>query len=232
MKRLAIRETTVKMRDPTRGSPVEEPVEWIHQFMQWLVHVTDTLGYFGIFIMTFIDATIVPLPVEATMIPAGYLVHQGRMEFMGVLFVSVLGTCSGAYLNYWLAKKYGRGIFIRYGKFLGVTDAKLAKLEKFFAEHGAMSTFTGRLFPGLRHYISVPAGLALMDLKKFFIYSGLGSLVLMTLLLSVGYYIGANEGEVRNLLPWIKVGLVAFIVLLVGVYVLRDWRKRKAASKI
>lgn len=210
---------------------MEESAEWIHEFIQWLVHITDTLGYVGVLIMTFIDATVIPLPVEATLIPAGYLIQQGSMEFIPVLLISMIGTVGGAYLNYWLAKKYGRDLFIRYGRFFMMTDAKLAKLEQFFADHGAMSTFTGRLFPGLRHYISLPAGLARMDLKKFFIYSALGSFVLSTLLLLIGYYIGANEAEVKRYLPLVKLALVGVLFLGIGLYVLRDWRRRVVARR-
>lgn len=202
----------------------------LHQFVTWLVDVVHHLGYVGIFIMTFVESTFVPIPAEVTMIPAGYLVHQGKMQFLPALVASVFGTVGGSYFNYWIAKKYGRDLFIRYGKYLMMTPAKLTKLENFFHEHGAISTFTGRLIPGLRHYISFPAGLAQMKLSKFVIYTALGGGIWMSVLLGLGYYIGENEELVMAYLPMAKLGVIALVVLVGGFYVLRARKRAKAAA--
>ena len=201
---------------------------WVGEFMQWLVHVTDQLGYWGLLAMTFVESSVVPLPLEATLIPAGYLVQQGKMAFIPALMISVIGTVVGSYLNYWMAKHFGRSLFIRYGKFLMMNDAKLGRLEQFFVEHGAMSTFTGRLLPGLRHYIALPAGLARMHLPKFIFYTALGGLVLSGILLGLGYFIGASETVAKHYLPMIKLGIFLAVLLGIGLYVLRHWRKQKS----
>ena len=201
----------------------------LHQFVTWLVEVVNHLGYVGIFIMTFVESTFVPIPAEVTMIPAGYLVHQGEMKFLPALLASICGTVGGSYLNYWIAKKYGRDLFIRYGKYLMMTPAKLTKLENFFYEHGAVSTFTGRLIPGLRHYISFPAGLARMNLNKFVLYTGLGGGIWMSVLLGLGYYIGENEDLVMAYLPMAKIGVIALVAVVGTFYVWRARRRAKAA---
>jgi len=85
----------------------------LHQFVAWLVDFVHHLGYLGIFLMTFVESTFVPIPAEVTMIPAGYLVQQGKMSLIPVLLASIFGTVGGAYFNYWLAKRYGRELFIR-----------------------------------------------------------------------------------------------------------------------
>lgn len=207
-------------------------MEWLHQAVEWLVEFVQSLGYLGIFIMTFVESTFVPLPAELTMIPAGYLVQQGKMHFWIVFFAAVLGTVGGAYLNYWIAKRYGRDLFIRYGKYFMMTDEKLAKLERFFANHGAISTFTGRLLPGIRHYISFPAGLAKMKLSTFFIYTTLGGAIWMMCLLLLGYFIGENKAEVVAYMPWIKLGIVLLIAVVGAIYWKKHIRpKNKAASE-
>lgn len=203
-------------------------MDWIHQAIAWLVDFVHQLGYLGIFLMTFVESTFVPIPAEVTMIPAGYLVQQGKMDFTMVLLASIFGTVGGAYFNYWLAKRFGRDLFIRYGKYLMMTDAKLLKLELFFAKHGAISTFTGRLLPGIRHYISFPAGLAKMDVRKFFLYTALGGAIWMTVLVCLGYFIGENQDLATKYLPMIKVIILGLLVVG-GVWY---WRRHSRKARM
>lgn len=201
-------------------------MEWIRELIEWLVSFVHHLGYAGIFLMTFVESTFVPVPAEVTMIPAGYLVQQGKMQFIPVLLASIFGTVGGAYFNYWLAKRYGRDLFIRYGKYLMVTDAKLAKLENFFAKHGAISTFIGRLIPGVRHYISFPAGLANMNVRSFLIYTASGGAIWMTVLVSLGYFIGENQDLATKYLPLTKLVILCLLGIAMVIYV-RAHRRRE-----
>jgi len=207
---------------------LEALTQWFDTVVHWLVAFVEHLGVLGIFIMTFLESTFMPIPSEITMIPAGYLIQQGKMDLMSVLIASIIGTVGGAYFNYWIARKYGRGLFIRYGKYFMMTPAKLNKLESFFEKHGAISTFIGRLIPGIRHYISFPAGLANMDLKKFVIYTALGGAIWMSVLIALGYYIGENKELMTTYLPIIKGGMLLFIVLLMVTY---TWRRRVYARR-
>lgn len=210
-------------------------MDWIHSALEWLVHFVEELGYWGIFFMTFIESTFVPIPAEATMLPAGYLVHQGKLNFWLVLLASIVGTVGGAYFNYWLAKRYGRDLFIRYGKYFMITPAKMEKLERFFDKHGAVSTFTGRLLPGLRHYISFPAGLAQMRVVPFLTYTALGGSIWMLVLLIVGYKIGENQDLAKVYMPWIKGGMLAALTIGISAYVFirkRKLRREAALQKI
>lgn len=199
----------------------------MHEFIKWLVDFVDHLGYVGIFIMTLIESTFVPIPSEVTMIPAGYLVQQGKMNFWWVFLASVAGTVIGAYINYWIAKHYGRKLFTKYGKYFMMTPQKLRKLEKFYSQHGSLSTFIGRLLPGIRHYISFPAGLAKMNIGKFFFYTTLGGAIWMAILLVVGYKIGDNEELVRMLLPRMQIYVYAVLGCFIALYVARKRRLKK-----
>jgi membrane protein DedA with SNARE-associated domain len=201
---------------------VDEATSWLEQAIHWLVSVVDQLGVVGIFVMTFLESTFAPIPSEMTMIPAGYLVQQGKMNLIAVLIASITGTIGGACFNYWIAKHFGRSLFLRFGKYFFMTPQKLEKLEVFFAKHGAISMFTGRLIPGLRHYISFPAGLARMPFKPFLLYTALGGALWMVVLITLGYHIGKNQELVASYMPMIKLGIVAFVVVVVVGYVLRN----------
>lgn len=195
---------------------------------EWLVHFVHTLGYPGIFIMTFLESTFVPIPSEVTMIPAGYLVQQGEMSLFWVLFASITGTIGGALANYYIALHFGRRILLHYGKYFFFDQEKMYKLDRFFARHGEISTFTGRLIPGLRHFISFPAGLAHMDIKKFCIYTGAGGAIWMVTLTMVGYLIGGNKHMLRQYMPYITTACVVAVVLLITVYMWHHRRKKNA----
>jgi len=93
------------------GRSVDGLIQWVEMTVHWLVTFVESLGVLGIFLMTFVESTFVPIPSEAIMIPAGYLIQQGKLPLVEVFAVSVLGTIGGAYFNYWLASHLGRGLF-------------------------------------------------------------------------------------------------------------------------
>ena len=202
---------------------------WIEQATVWLVALVQQLGVAGIFIMTFLESTFVPVPSEITMVPAGYLVQQGRMDLASVWIASVVGTVAGSYFNYWIAKHFGRGLFLRYGQYFFMTPEKLEKLEYFFRQHGPISIFTGRLIPGVRHCISFPAGLARMQLNRVLLYTACGGALWMSVLLVLGYYIGANQALVVQYVPLLKLAVLAFVMLMAGSYILHHRRRTRRA---
>lgn len=188
----------------------------MEEILHWIVEFVHSTGYVGIFVMTFLESTFLPIPSEITMIPAGYLVYQQKMDFWLVLFASVTGTAGGALLNYLIARKYGRPLIEKYKKYLFLNDARIHQFEVFFEKHGEISTFTGRLLPAVRHFISIPAGIAKMNINKFIIYTSIGGGLWMLALIGVGYYIGDNEDIIRQtmkqLLGVILAGSVALVI--------------------
>ncbi len=202
----------------------------IEAFLHWLVEFVHHFGYAGIFIMSFLESTFAPIPSEVTMIPAGVLVQQGHMNFFIVVILATLGAVAGSLFNYYLAYYLGRRFFYAYGKYFFFTHEKIDKLDKFFVLHGDVSTFTGRLIPGVRHFIAFPAGLAHMDLKKFCIYTGLGSGIWMTILTAVGYLIGDNKELLHRLMPYITGAVVLIVVAGVVFYMWNGRRKRNNDS--
>lgn len=201
-----------------------EVVSTLSLIMEWIVQFVHEFGYLGIFIMTFIESTFIPVPSEVTMVPAGYLIHQGEMDFLWVMAASVSGTLGGAMFNYWIARTYGLALLEKYGKYFLITPKKMQKMELFFEQHGAISTFSGRLIPGVRHYISFPAGLAKMKLRQFCLYTALGGGIWMMALIGLGYFIGEEQERMKHYLPMMVWTIVAALAVFVSVYI---WRVRK-----
>jgi len=176
--------------------------------------------------MTFLESTFVPIPAELTMIPAGYLVYQGHMSGCLVMIIAILGSIGGSIANYYIAYHYGRRFLFRYGKYLFFTHEKMEKLDRFFAVHGEISTFTGRLVPGLRHVISFPAGLGHMNLKKFTLYTAGGAGIWMGVLVIVGYVIGGNKEMVRHYTPYVTISAMLAVAAMVTLYVKQHRKKQ------
>ncbi len=193
-----------------------------------IVRFVESLGYFGVFIMTFIESTFIPIPAEITLIPAGYLAHKGDMNFFLVLIISTIGTLAGSALSYYIAYFFGRKLFINKGKYLFLNESKLEKIEKFFINHGAISVFTGRFLPGLKHFISFPAGLAKMDIKAFCLYTIVGGGLWCLILISLGYLIGKNELLIQKHLKQINITILFLIGSLITYYV---WKKNSKKEK-
>lgn len=196
--------------------------------IKFIVETVGSLGYIGIFIMMFLESTVFPIPSEVVMIPAGYLAHKGEMNIYIVIILGALGSLCGALFNYYFALKFGRAFLMKYGKYFFVSHETIEKTEVFFKDHGHISTFSGRLIPGLRHYISLPAGLARMNLFVFCLYTTLGATIWVIILTILGYYIGDNEALVKEYLRYLIIGLLVFLVLL-GAWYYKKVKKTKVS---
>lgn len=161
-----------------------------------MLDIIEYLGYFGIFILMAIESSILPLPSEVVMIPAGYLAMQGKMDIMLAIVAGTFGSLAGALCNYFIAFKIGRIFVVRYGKYFFMKEKHLITTEKFFNKHGEISTFIGRLIPVVRHYISLPAGLAKMKLWKFCLFTLLGAFIWVSILSVFGWWLGTTFGDI------------------------------------
>src|SRR4030067_1492634 len=135
-------------------------------FLTWLVDTVSSMGYPAIIILMFIESTFMALPSELVTPPAGYLISQNQMSWVGVILSGTFGSLMGALFNYAIAVFFGRPFILRYGKYFGISQKHLTKGEIFFQQHGTISPFIGRLFLGAGHYFSFPAGLARMRFGK------------------------------------------------------------------
>ncbi len=188
----------------------------MQSIVDFLLNTIGGMGYFGIFSLMFLESSFFPFPSEVVMIPAGYLAYKGEMNMVLVLLFGVLGSLAGAWFNYWLALRFGRGLVLKI-----VSKEKLNSLEKFFENHGHISTFTGRLIPGLRQYISFPAGLAKMDGFKFSIYTALGAFIWMVVLSFLGYFLGENQALIHKYLKEITLFVLFIVGIIIFIYIKR-----------
>jgi len=204
----------------------------LEQFLTWLVDTIGRLGYPGIVVLMAVESSVVPLPSELVMPPAGYLVALGRMNAALALGSAVLGGLLGSYANYWVASRVGRWVFVRYGRWVLVSERSLERSERFFARHGPIAVFVSRLFPVLRHLISIPAGIARMPLGLFFVYTGTGAGLWAAILMGIGWVIG-KEGrtmtreQVYAYSNRAVLILIPVVALLIAGYVL--WHRRRRA---
>lgn len=190
----------------------------MQQFIDFVVAVVSGWGYIGIFVMMAIESSVIPLPSELVMIPAGYLVFKGEMQFIWVLISGTTGSIFGAVVNYYFAMFIGRKFIQKYGKYFFLEMDKLLYVERFFYKHGAFSTFSGRLIPVVRHLISIPAGLAKMNMAKFVFYTGVGAGIWVTILTILGYFIGQNEALIKQYLHIITIAVLVFLVIAALIY--------------
>jgi len=199
----------------------------IHEIANTIVDSIGSIGYMGIFLLMFLESSFFPFPSEVVMIPAGYLAFKGEMNIYLAILAGILGSVAGAVFNYYLALKFGRAFLLKYGRYFFLKEESLDKLELFFSKHGEISTFNGRLIPGIRQYISLPAGLSRMNLWKFSLYTALGAGIWVIVLVGLGYFLGSNEEMISEYLrtaTLIAIISVAFITLF---YVVRAKRRRE-----
>ncbi len=198
----------------------------LHEVVNWIVQTVGSLGYTGIFIMMFLESSFFPFPSEVVMVPAGYLASKGDMNLTLAIIFGVAGSLFGAIFNYLLAIKFGRVFLLKYGKYFFLSKEALDKLENFFKEHGEISTFTGRLIPGIRQYISLPAGLAKMNLLKFSLYTTLGAGIWVVILALIGYFIGENETLVKEYLKNATIYALIGVTLITSIYIYLKKRQK------
>jgi len=199
----------------------------IHDIANTIVGYIGDMGYWGIFLLMFLESTFFPFPSEIIMIPAGYLAYKGEMNLYMVVLMGIMGSIGGALLNYYLAKSFGRTFILRYGKYFFIKKETLDKLESFFEKHGEISTFTGRLIPGIRQLISLPAGLARMNIAKFSFYTGMGAGIWVIILVVLGYAVGSNEELISQYLKSATLITLISVVLIAVFYVVRYKRRKK-----
>ncbi len=195
------------------------------ELTKWLVDTILGLGYPGIFLLMAVESSFIPFPSEVVLIPAGYLAAKGEMNGGIVLLMAVLGSLLGALVNYYLALRLGRPLLVKFGRYVFISEETLEKLDRFFESHGPISTFTGRLIPGIRQLISVPAGLSRMDMGHFLTYTALGAGIWSLVLILLGYFIGENEALIREYLHQITLGAIALVAVLIAAYVYRHRKK-------
>ena len=204
--------------------------------MNWISTLLGNLNYGTIFILMLLESTIIPVPSELVVAPAAYHAASGSLNVVLVVLFATIGADVGASINYFVALYVGRPVIYsfansRWGKMCLLNQEKVEKSERYFDEHGIVATLTGRLIPGIRHLISLPAGLARMNYWKFLLYTTIGAGAWHTILAAMGWYLHAVvpedqlESTIERYNHYIVIAIVALVVLAVGYVVVKKQKK-------
>jgi membrane protein DedA with SNARE-associated domain len=193
-------------------------MEVFHSLFDWYM---ANLNYFTVALLMAIESTFLPLPSEVVIPFAAYKAAQGSLNIIGVVFFGTFGALCGSMINYMLAKYLGRPIVYRFadsslGKVFLLSKEKVEHAENYFIRNGKSSTFIGRLVPGFRHLISIPAGLAKMNLRDFMLYTFIGAGIWNIILAVIGYYVYEIRDKIFPYIGYIFLALGAgFIIYLI-----------------
>jgi len=205
-------------------------LELFYSLTETLLLIIKEMGYIGIFIGMTIESSFFPLPSEIILIPAGVLIAKGEMSFFLVFLFGLLGSITGAWINYFLALFIGRKttdfLVDKYGKFFFLNKEKIKKTDSYFKKHGEITTFIGRLIPLVRHLISLPAGFAKMNFWKFSLFTALGAGIWILVLIFIGMFFGSNAH------PLLKIISAVLIILSTIVFVIYYTIKNKHKKSI
>lgn len=201
-------------------------------FVQTLI---KQLGYPQIIILMAMESTFLPIPSELVVPPAAFRAYQGELNLLLVILCSTLGSLIGATINYILGYVLGRKIIYaladtKIAHLVFLNPGKVEKAEEYFNRYGKSSTFIGRLVPGIRHLISIPAGMAKMPFLSFAGFTVLGSFLWSAILGILGYYAGANQDLIKSYYHEISIGFLAVFAIFVLYLVWKGKRKSKVKS--
>ena len=162
-------------------------------FQQVLTWYMEHITYWSVFLLMAIESTIIPFPSELVIPPAAFKAANGEMNIFLVVFAGSIGAVAGSLINYYLAKWLGNKLLIKFvntrlAHMMMIDQSALEKTENYFLKHGKTSTLIGRLIPGIRHLISLPAGLAGMKIKDFVLYTAIGATAWNIILAMLGYF--------------------------------------------
>lgn len=193
---------------------------------KWILNLIHSMGYFGIVLLMFVENIFPPIPSEYIMPLGGFLVAEGKFSLVGIIIAGTLGSVLGAFPLYLLGKKVGEkgmeNFADRYGKWLTLSREDIKRANNWFKKYGALAVVLCRLVPGIRSFISIPAGINKMNFAAFLFYTTLGSAIWTAILASAGYFLKANFQQVEHYIDYVSYAVFGLIILL---YIWRIFRK-------
>ena len=194
--------------------------------------ITSTIsgsGYVGIFLLMIAESALIPIPSEIIMPFSGFLVSTGEFNAVYVVVAGSLGNLVGSLVAYFVGSRLGREFILRYGKYVLLRKSHLELTETYFKKYGNGSTFIGRMLPGVRTYISLPAGFAKMNLKKFVIYTLVGSIIWNSGLTYVGMMLQERWHRILQYSDYLDVAVIIGVIVVIALFVRS--RRKHAESK-
>ena len=209
--------------------------------MEIINTLLENLNYGTIWFLMLLESTVVPVPSEFVVTPAAYHAASGNLDVWLVILFATIGADMGASVNYWVSYFVGRPLVYKFansklGKVCLLNQQKVEHAEKYFDNHGVVATLTGRLIPGIRHLISIPAGLAKMHYGKFLLYTTIGAAAWHGILAALGWYLHTIVPEdqlndkITEYADYIKWTIIALVVIAVAYFVVKRWLSKRNAS--
>ena len=206
--------------------------------MNWITTLLGNLNYSTITFLMLLESTVVPVPSELVVAPAAYHAAGGNLNIFLVILFATIGADLGASINYAAGYWLGRPVIYKFanskwGKLCLLNQQKVEHSEKYFNDHGMVATITGRLMPGIRHLISIPAGLSKMNYWKFLLYTTLGAGVWNIILAALGWWFHSfvPENQLTEKIveygDYIKWGIIALVVLAVIIFCVKKFAGNK-----
>lgn len=185
---------------------------------EWIIDLIQRGGYGAIALLMLLENVFPPIPSELVLPFAGYVAGTGKLHPVGVWLAAAAGSLLGALPWYWAGRRLGHGglrdFASRHGRLLTLCPADVDRAQEFFRRHGGSSVGFGRLVPGVRSVISMPAGVGRMPLARFLLWSAVGTLLWSGVLLALGYFLQSRYEQVRDAIEWVTRGVVGAMVLL------------------
>ena len=200
-------------------------LEIINSLTNFIIQTISNSGYLGIFFLMIAESALIPIPSEVIMPFSGYLVSTGKFNSIFVILAGSIGNLVGSLIAYFIGLRLGREFILKYGKYLLLKKSHLELTESYFKKYGNRATFVSRLLPAIRTYISLPAGIAKMNLKKFSVYTFAGSIIWNTMLTYVGIKLGEEWTNIKHYSNYIDAVVVAVVIIAIIVFVKRRTKK-------
>jgi membrane protein DedA with SNARE-associated domain len=207
-------------------------LEILRPVVEGITQLISILGYPGIFILMTLESALVPIPSEIIMPFSGFLSTTGRLEPIGVIIAGSLGNLIGSILTYYLGLKIGRTVVLKYGKYIFFKRKHLELTERLFAKYGEKISFIGRLLPGIRTYVSLPAGIGKARPKKFVVYTLAGVVIWNSFLTFIGMQLGKRWQNIDKYSLYLDIISVALVAAFVIYFIYVSRRDRDKNVKI
>jgi membrane protein DedA with SNARE-associated domain len=205
--------------------------EIIEPILDFVTFVISNLGYPGVIFLMVLDSAMIPIPSEIILVFSGYLVTTGTFEPISVILAGSFGNVIGSILTYYFGLKFGRLFVLRFGKYFFIKEKHLEYTEKLFQKYGDKISFLGRLLPAIRTYISLPCGIAKMNVFKYSIYTFFGSVIWNTMFTYIGIQLGSNWQDIDNYSIYLEIVSGCVIVAFVIWFITKTLRKRNSNIK-
>ena len=193
--------------------------EILGPFIDLITSIIGGLGYVGVFGLMVLESALIPIPSEIIMPFSGFLVFQGKMDFVGAIAAGSLGNLAGSVAIYFLGKRAGRAFAAKYGKYVLFNEHHLQVTERIFQKHGGKIAFVGRLLPAIRTYVSLPAGIGKISFGKFVVFTLAGSVIWNVFLVYAGVQLGSNWKNIEKYSPYLDAAAAVALALFIVWYI-------------